>query len=323
MSAQTASQSPLEAERPLPRKALSRRAYERYAHSVRAAYHALKLVPKFDDQSLSMPSYEALVDLTPEARLRSTVDAMRSRLSRVDTRLPDQIFERPWLRLMSFHGRDALIPIVNEEGRGWYDESPMMNFDFYVETFCGMHNGAHTIYDIGGHQGVWALYYAMGVEPRGRVYTFEPSIVNVEVAALSFLLNDIENGIIVPFGIGETNETIRVDANGLLIAGVSHNVNIIRFDHVFWEKPDFIKIDIEGFEHELIRSFPDIFDFCKNMHLEVHVPHLNNRGIDYREIISKIPFHKVRVRRAEWGALTEIGPDDVLEGYCALMITPR
>jgi FkbM family methyltransferase len=301
----------------------SRRAYERYVHSIKAAYRSLNLADRASNEALFITPLEALNGLSRDEQLRVVVQAMKRRLTSIDPKLSQQIYDLPRFRKMSLHNRDAFIPIVNDEGRDWYEATPLLNFDFFVESFCGMHNGAEVVYDIGGHQGVWALYYALGVGPNGRVYTFEPSIVNVETIALSFLLNDMANVIIVPFGIGETNETIRPDANGLLIAGVEHNVNIIRLDNIFWEKPDFVKIDIEGYEHELLRSLPDLFEFSTNMHLEIHVPHLDRRNIDYREIYRLIPFDKVRVRLSRGGQVTDVGPDDVLSDYCTLLITPK
>jgi FkbM family methyltransferase len=298
-------------------------AYKRYAHSIRSSYRALSLSAGASDEDLSIAPFEQFEGHSFYEQLLLGARTMKLRLGRIDSSLANQIFDEPWLRKLSFHNHDAYVPILNEEGRNWYDESPMMNFDFFVESYCGMHKNAEVIYDIGGHQGVWALYYAMCAGPTGRVYTFEPSIVNVECAALSLYLNGIRNAIIIPFAVGEANETIRPDANGLLIAGIAHNVNIIRLDHIFWERPDFMKIDIEGYEHELLKSMPDLFDFCTNLHLEIHVPHLQNRGIDYRETFNRIPFDRVRVRKSLWGTMTEVGPDDVLEGFCTLLITPK
>jgi hypothetical protein len=147
--------------------------------------------------------------------------------------------------------------------------------------------------------------------------------MNLECAALSFLINDVSNVIIHPLGLGGTNSRIAYNAEGLLIGGIKHDVVIQRLDHVLWEKPDFMKIDIEGYEHELLEGLPGLFDICRNMHLEVHIPHLETRNIDYRVIMGKIPFDRVRVRRAIGEGLYEVGKDDELSGFCTLLITPR
>jgi hypothetical protein len=99
-------------------------------------------------------------------------------------------------------------------------------------------------------------------------------------------------------------------------------IRLLKADEIMWEPADFVKIDIEGFEWDMLRSFP-LFHHCRNVHLELHIPHLERRGLDYREIVRLIPFDLVQVRNYKGLRLTEVGPDDTLEGYCSLLITPR
>lgn len=297
-------------------------AYHRYVHALRIAYRAMGLSKEVTDTALHITPLE---DFSGDRLdiLRKAVLATRARLTDVNPGLTAAFLDEPWLKEMVFNGRRVVIPIVNGEGLSWYSDSPMMNFDFLVETFHGMHQDARVIYDIGGHQGVWALYYATCIPASGRVYTFEPSIINIEIAALSFLLNDILNVVIVPAGIGDSNTHIQSTDDGLLISGDSHNINLMKLDWIMLDAPDFVKIDIEGYEHELLKDMPDLFDFCQNVHLEIHVPHLVARGVDYRETFSKIPFDRVDVHLSTWGQLTKLRPDDELTTFSTLLITPR
>ncbi|WP_143255489.1 MULTISPECIES: FkbM family methyltransferase [Brevundimonas] len=304
------------------RPVVTRDSYERYVHALRIAYRAMSLSPEITNSALNIPPFENFSGDRQEITLMA-IAAMRQRLDRVNSGLTAAFLDKPWLKEMTFNGQRVYIPIVNQEGLSWYSDSPMMNFDFLVETFHGMHYGAKVIYDIGGHQGVWALYYSTCIPKTGRVHTFEPSIINIEIAALSFLLNDASNIVIVPAGIGNSNTQIKSNEDGLLISGDSHNINLMKLDSVMLESPDFIKIDIEGYEHELLEEMPDIFDFCQNIHLEIHVPHLVARGIDYRETFMKIPFDRVNVHLSTWGQLTRVGPDDELTNFSTLLITPR
>ena len=302
---------------------ITERACNCYRHTIRAAYHSLGLTSDPSDSGLRLFCHSDVSSLSMERVVALCLERMKARLAGISTGLAEQVLQRPGIRTVHFNNREIHLPLLNEQAVEWYGRSSIFNFDFIVESFLGMHKDARTIYDIGGHHGVWAAYYSLICGPTGRVYTFEPSILNVECSALLLLINSVENVVNIPFGVGERSGVERMRQTGILVDFIDHDIGLLRFDHAFWEPADFIKIDIEGFEYELMRSFGRLFDFCQNVHLELHIPHLEKRGIDYREIYALIPFEKLRVFNYQHTHLREVGPSDRLEGFCSLLICPR
>lgn len=292
--------------------------YQRYIHTLRVAY---RLIAN-RDCSGELPSFDEVIGRGAIC-IDALVSAMKSRLGGIHPELCDSFLPVPYVQEMQFGSNVIRVPIINREGQDWYTVQDVMNFDFLTETFVGMHRDANVIYDIGGHQGVFANYYSGLVGPTGRIYSFEPSIVNIEIASLSFLLNQSNNIVLVPMGVGPRNDIVRSDSEGLVIAGAPANIIMVRPDWMMLEKPDFIKIDIEGFEYELIQAMPWLFDVCDNFHLEIHRPHLEARGLSYRDIYDLIPFDRFRVRKAVWGRLSEVDYGTDIDGFTALFLTRR
>src|SRR5687768_6577237 len=53
--------------------------------------------------------------------------------------------------------------------------------------------------------------------------------------------------------------------------------------------PDFIKIDIESYEYEVLVSSIDFLDeFKPRLHLEVHSPQLRKRGLDPGHLLRRL-----------------------------------
>lgn len=304
--------------------------YDRYKHSLTATYRQVGV--EIGD---TFPAASKLEGLSPVDRMSVLSPHMRERLDRLSVPQGDVVFAQPRHRVMYFRSKPVIIPLINEQAVEWYGSSPIFNYDFIVEDSLGLLAGARSVYDFGGHQGVWALFYAAAVGDAGRVYTFEPSTVNIEASALAFYVNGAHNIINIgagvsttqtpkPFaGIGAPSGFGEASAADKMLIDFKGTIPLVELAKVAWERADFLKMDIEGYEYDLITAHPWVFDLAHHMHVEVHIPHLERRNLDYRDVTRLIPFDQFEVFNCQNLRVEPIGPETELSGYCSLMMRRR
>ncbi|MCC6508827.1 MAG: FkbM family methyltransferase [Pirellulaceae bacterium] len=288
--------------------------FSRYVHTLRMAYR-VRPVPNLDQ---TLIPYSAIEGKSQLDATRALLPGIAKRLNLLRKGLADALLPDPQVRTVELLGRPVYWPIVNQQGLEWYGASPLAACDFLQETELGLHENAQVIYDFGGHHGVWAQYYSMIVGPTRRVYSYEPSIVNIEVSALLLLLNSASNVVNFAMAIGAGGNPLEHRASMLVDFVDPNSLEIVDFRNTTWDYADFLKMDIEGYEYDLITANPHVFDLARHMHIEVHIPHLERRGLDYRKIINLIPFDKFEVYNHDRNH--PVGRETPLEGFCGLLL---
>ncbi|MEM7475476.1 MAG: FkbM family methyltransferase [Planctomycetota bacterium] len=292
-----------------------KRCWDRYRHTLRMAYR----IRGWETADVDTTIPEVFdTQMSPEELSTVLLAGLRERLEK--SKLAKTLLKEPKFRYMQLNGRDVVLPLCNTQGVEWYQDSPIANYDFVNEDALGLHTNAKVIYDFGGHHGVWALYYATVVGQVGRVYSFEPSLINIEMSAMLMLVNGIDNVINVAGAIGAQKSGD--SSSDMLIDFVENDqIEIVSVRDCCWDYADFVKMDIEGFEYEILTANPWIFDMADNLHLEIHIPHLERRGLDYRRIMDVIPFHEFDV----FNHVHEnpVGAETELSGFCSLMLKRR
>lgn len=143
------------------------------------------------------------------------------------------------------------------------------------------------VWDVGAHVGTYTRQFLELVGPVGRVIAFEPIPEN---ATLLRSLGHEAQLTVVEAALadrdGMTSFNIRVKKNG----GISHigespdglNVRVARGDSILEEgipKPDVIKIDVEGFEGDVLNGLPSVLEGTRCLVIEVHFAAMSRRGI--------------------------------------------
>jgi FkbM family methyltransferase len=145
------------------------------------------------------------------------------------------------------------------------------------------------IIDVGAHIGLFTLFASQFCK-EGRIFCFEPVRENYDLLVTNLQINKITNAkpfnIAISQNIGKVKIYLNEDESGhsMFVSGTksiqiesTSLKNIIDTNNL--EKCDFLKMDCEGVEYEIIDSLPiDYFDKIKKMCIEYHFadekPHL-------------------------------------------------
>jgi FkbM family methyltransferase len=149
----------------------------------------------------------------------------------------------------------------------------------YVSVFRKLLTPGATVFDVGANIGFYSVLFSAWVGSRGKVVAFEPDPANLKSLRRNLQMNDCENVAVSPVALSNRSgiELFSVDpvtrltghlgkgatyASTIFGSGKEDLISVITstLDQEM-EKfgvPDFIKIDIEGGEHDALAGGVDL-----------------------------------------------------------------
>ncbi|MFZ3046578.1 MAG: FkbM family methyltransferase [Desulfatirhabdiaceae bacterium] len=161
---------------------------------------------------------------------------------------------------------NCLTPYILQEYQDWFEQEIA-----FVRTF---QKPGMNVVDIGANYGTYALTGATAVGPSGKVWAFEPSQLTAAYLTRSIRYNQLNNINVIQAGVSDsdrlaflsmnTNSELNqvADGNG---AGITEAISLMSLDG--WMETanariDFIKMDAEGQEDNIIRGGKRFFESC-------------------------------------------------------------
>jgi len=131
-----------------------------------------------------------------------------------------------------------------------------------------------TVYDVGAYVGIYTLFFARAVGQKGTVVSFEPDPDNYKELVLNVEVNNFKNVIALNLALGSHNHPAKIFRDPFYPTRSSLNsilepstpgktrplrtvpVRVVSMDTLVEEGqlplPDFIKVDVEGYEKEVL-----------------------------------------------------------------------
>ncbi len=145
-------------------------------------------------------------------------------------------------------------------------------------------------FDCGAHHGRNSVLLAKWVGDEGKVIAFEPSPGNVRIVRRNIELNGLKNLVCEPKAIGSAPGMMRMtdESNSRITAvrDLGVQVEVIALDQYVDQKPTLLKIDVEGFEVEVLKGARAVLAQHPKLILEIHTKTLANFHTSVDELLS-------------------------------------
>jgi len=151
--------------------------------------------------------------------------------------------------------------------------------------------GGLTVFDVGGYEGIFTLFFARRVGSLGQVVTFEPNPRNFQKVAENVRLNGFPNVHVRQVALGSTpgraslvfpaDETARGSLDTSIADQIRHEKDVVSIDvevdtldHQVASglpEPDLVKLDVEGLELDVLQGMKSLLDRkhpC--LYIEIH-----------------------------------------------------
>ena len=203
----------------------------------------------------------------------------------------------PYVVPLVVEGEGFAFYVGNEEGKAWYDtpESSRRAEMRFIREHLVTSGGL--VVECGCHHGLTTILLSKWVGPHGKVLAFEANANNAAIALENVALNGLTNVEILVAAVGNVTGTLFLTGefnSSVCSASVpgSTEVAAIRLDDFLGGRiPDLAKIDVEGYETEVLRGFRStLAPGRSNLAIEVHTQELVSYGSSSTELF-ELPRH--------------------------------
>jgi FkbM family methyltransferase len=162
---------------------------------------------------------------------------------------------------------DMITPYVLAEQQDWFEDE--------IRFVRRLLQPGQSVIDIGANYGVYTLSMAQVVGPTGRVWAFEPATRTAQLLAESIAANgfrqiELERSAVArTSGTGRLSLNANAEINALVdsrSAADGEQVPLVTLDACLqrhgWRSIDFLKIDAEGAEAEILQGARRFFAEC-------------------------------------------------------------
>jgi FkbM family methyltransferase len=183
-----------------------------------------------------------------------------------------------------------------------------------------------TVIDVGSHIGIFTLYFSKAVGETGKVISFEPNPETFAILCKNVEMNGLSNVSPVNLGLGEKRDTLLLvygEHNGAV--GTMHKAIQEQLPNKYWgiklktctvqvhpldeyiltnslPDPDFVKIDVEGYEYNVLLGMQDTIRRCKpSLYVEVHAPDQRQLLENVRRVVKLLSSHEYKTREMTSG----------------------
>ncbi len=205
------------------------------------------------------------------------------------------------------------------------------------QFWSGLNLSGMIVYDVGAFEGLLTLFFASRAK---AVICFEPNTQNHKRLMENLTLNGVKNVEVRKVGVGSRRETRKMVGNPLMSGGSSvegkaveemlragvgtavEDISVVTLDEEISQAglpaPDFIKIDIEGWEIEALRGARKTLEAHEpTLFLEMHGGTIREKKHKVAEIVAFLWENNYRrIRHVETGtAITPENTSVAMEGH--------
>lgn len=199
-------------------------------------------------------------------------------------------------------GETIQLLISNLFSKHWYDRPE--HSDGWPEFTWVKDNAlvkGDIVADCGANIGFTGLFFAKCVGEQGRVVGFEALPSNAEIARKNIELNKANNFELRNQAVGSCAGIVEFNdqPNGSVgqIEGLrTVSAPVVTLDESFpGKKPTFIKIDVEGYEIEVLKGATEILKTKPKLEIEIHCASFKDRFSSVKELLELLPLSEYQI----------------------------